>query len=285
MESPGANTEKAQEIRERVKHIKTLPTLSGVVKKLCKVMESETVSTQEIAEIIGTDQVLTARVLKIVNSPFYGFPGRISTINHALVLLGLNVIKGIVLSAAVIDNMEKSIGGLWEHSLGVATATNRIAQSIGLPEPEEISTAGLLHDLGKVILSSEMPAECEQVLREVEESGISFMEAEKKLLEGITHPKIAGWLAADWNLPPRLKDPMVFHHHPGMSKLAPKPTAVVHLANILTRSLQFGDGGDPYIPKISPVALKTLDLRLADLAGYLDMIADELEGIDTSDFN
>jgi hypothetical protein len=77
---------------------------------------------------------------------------------------------------------------------------------------------------------------------------------------------------------------MMWHHHPDSSKLAPKPTAVVHLANILTRALQFGNGGDPYIPRISPKALQTLDLRMADLSTLMNIVADELDMIDTSDY-
>ena len=107
------------DIKDRIQNIKTLPALPGVVKKLCSMVESEVSSAAEVGDMIATDQVLTAKVLKIVNSSFYGFPGRISSVNHALVLLGFNVVKGIVITAAVIDYMTTTLSGLWEHSIGV----------------------------------------------------------------------------------------------------------------------------------------------------------------------
>lgn len=275
----------SSEIKNRIQHIKSLPTLPGVVKKLCSVVENDESSVAKIADIISTDQVISAKVLKIVNSPFYGFPGRISTVNHAIVLLGFNVIKGIVITAAVIDHMTSSMVGLWEHSLGVAATSGIIARRLQIPEPEEVSTAGLLHDLGKVILCTELRTEADEVMANVSICGKSFLESERKILDGICHCEIVGWLAEDWNLPPRLREPMVMHHWPEVAEFAQVPTAIVHLADIITRSLQFGSGGDPFVPPISPAAMSILNLKLADLASLLEEIDDELDGIDTSDFS
>ncbi|HUT26105.1 MAG TPA: HDOD domain-containing protein [Sumerlaeia bacterium] len=272
------------DIQARIQRVKTLPTLPGVVKKLCAMVDDENTSAAEIGEIISTDQVLTAKVLKIVNSSFYGFPGRISTINHALVLLGFNVVKGIVLSAAIIDYMDDSLISLWQHSLGVAAASDKIARAVGADEPEEISTAGLLHDLGKVILSVEMPLEYRKVVAETARAEISFVEAEANVLGGLTHCQIAGWLAEEWNLPPRLREPITLHHKPTLAEFAPTATTVVHLANVIARALQFGSGGDPFVPPLDPGVFKVLNLRMADLAALLDLIDDEFEGLDTSDF-
>jgi len=272
------------DIRGQIQRIKTLPTLPGVVKKLCTMVESEETSAAAVGDIISTDQVLTAKVLKIVNSSFYGFPGRIGTINHALVLLGFNVIKGIVLTAAVIDYMSDSLVGLWEHSLGVATAADVLARHAGLPEPEEICTAGLLHDLGKVILCVEMREMSERVVSEVQLTQVPIMEAEKKVLDGLTHCDIVGWLGEEWNLPPRLREPMTLHHNPSKAEFAPEPTAIIHIADVVTRALQFGSGGDPYVPKLETCALQALDMSMADLASLLDEIDDEFDGIDTTDF-
>ncbi len=267
-----------------VKRIKSLPTLPGVVQKICSMVESDETSTAEIAAIINTDQVLTAKVLRIVNSPFYGFPGRITTINHALVLLGFNVIKGIMISASVIDFMTKSISGLWEHSIGVATASGYIARLINEEEPEVASTAGLLHDLGKVILSVELQSECEMVLADVDFSNVTFYQAEKNVLEDIDHCLIGRWLADQWNMPSRLKEPIRWHHAPQHAKQSSRVTAIVHLADVLTRALQFGYAGDPFVPELSLHAMKILGLQMADLKKILKDVDYELEGLDTSVF-
>jgi putative nucleotidyltransferase with HDIG domain len=274
----------ASEIRSRVKRIKSLPTLAGVVKNLFAKLSSESTSFAEVSEIINRDQVLASKVLKIINSPVYGFSGRIATINHALVLLGFTVVKGIVLSAAVMDQMRKCLTGLWEHSLGVEMAADKIARTLGVREREEISTAGLLHDLGKVIIGVEMHQESELVLNEVRDSKVPFIEAERRVLNGVTHPKIGLWLAEEWKFSARLLEPIAFHHSPRNADSAKEATAIIHLADILIRALQFGSGGDPYIPQIDRFALEVLDLRMGDLAGLMDVIEDELEGLDTSDF-
>lgn len=273
-----------EEVQDRIKRVKTLPTIPGVVEKLLALVESDDVTVAQIGETISSDQVLTAKILKIVNSPFYGFPGRICTIDHALVLLGFNVVKGTVLSAGVVDMMTDSLSGLWEHSVGVATAAGRIARYIEVDDPEEVSTAGLLHDLGKVVLSVEMHEECEEIIEEAKCFNTSFIEAEARVLDGVTHCRIAGWLAEEWNLPACLREPMALHHRPSLARDAVVPTAIVHLADVITRGLQFGWGGDPFIPQIRTEAMDVLELHMSDLATLLDEIGDELEGIDTSDF-
>jgi putative nucleotidyltransferase with HDIG domain len=272
------------DIRKRVQRLKSLPTMPGVVNELLGMVESEDTQVSAIAEIIATDQVLTAKVLRIVNSPFYGFPGRISTINHALVLLGFGVIKGIVVSAVVLDLMADSLVGLWEHSLAVATASDKIARLVKVEEPEEVSTAGLLHDLGKVIVAVEMREESQRILELVRQEKIPFIEAEKRVLDGVTHCQVGGWLAEEWNLSPRLREPIIYHHQPEQAHTAEQPTAIVHLANVLTRALQFGSGGDPYIPQISQSALDLLGFRVGDLAHLLRVVDEALDGLDTADF-
>ncbi|HDM32619.1 MAG TPA: HDOD domain-containing protein, partial [Deltaproteobacteria bacterium] len=139
---------KAERIKSITKKIQSLPTLPPVVKKLTKMVESPDVTARDLGKLISSDQVLSAKVLKLVNSPFYGFPGRISSISHAIILLGFNVIKGVVLSASVFDLMEQSMVGLWEHSLACAIVAGTISRGLDIPEPEEVSTAALLHDIG-----------------------------------------------------------------------------------------------------------------------------------------
>ncbi|NQU45330.1 HDOD domain-containing protein [bacterium] len=270
-------------LKERIEGLRSLPTLPPVVEQLCALVEADLPSVSVVGDIIASDQVLASRVLKIINSPFYGFPKRIASINHALVLLGFNVIKGIVVSAAVMDVMSRSLAGLWEHSIGVATVSSQIARILSLPDQEEVSTAGLLHDLGKVVLFVQMRTESLRVFNVATRARIPLIEAERQVLEGVTHPEVAGWLAKGWRLPPGLYEPIIYHHRPALAHQAPVPTAVVHLANILTRALQFGSGGDPYIPKISPKALRTLGLSMSDLASLLEIMHDELERIDTGE--
>ena len=111
--------------------VKDLPTLPGVLQEVAILVENPNSSTDQISKAISKDQVLSAKVLKMVNSPIYGFPGRIGSIQHALVLLGFNVIKGIIISTSVFEVMNENMKGLWEHSLGCALASSAIARQIG----------------------------------------------------------------------------------------------------------------------------------------------------------
>ncbi|HOS96772.1 MAG TPA: HDOD domain-containing protein, partial [Deltaproteobacteria bacterium] len=155
---------KVQHLKVLARKIQSLPTLPKVVEKLMTMVESPDVSPKDVGKLISSDQVLGARVLRLVNSPFYGFPGRISSISHAIILLGFNVIKGVVLSASVFDLMERSMVGLWEHSLGSAIVSGAISRKLGLAEPEEISTAALLHDIGKVLVRVSLSADYDRIV-------------------------------------------------------------------------------------------------------------------------
>ena len=112
-----------EKIRRKIKSIKSLPTLPAVALKVSKMAENDNTSAVGLGKIISTDQALSGRVLRLVNSSFYGFPGRISSISNAIVLLGFEVVKSLVISVSVFEMMEKGIIGLWEHSLGCAIAS------------------------------------------------------------------------------------------------------------------------------------------------------------------
>ncbi|HHN65304.1 MAG TPA: HDOD domain-containing protein, partial [Nitrospirae bacterium] len=162
---------KPEEIRDAIERLSSLPTIPPVVSKILRVIDADDVSIEKIGEFISSDQALSARVLKIVNSPVYGFPGRISSISQAIMLLGLSALKGMLLGVSIIDIMEKTMLGLWEHSFGTAMAARLIASKRGYKDIEDASVAGLIHDIGKVALSLCYPKEYGQVVSEAEEKG------------------------------------------------------------------------------------------------------------------
>ena len=137
--------------------------------------------------------MLAAKILKVVNSPIYGFPGRISSITQALLLLGLNVARGLLLGVSVLEIMQKSIVGLWEHSVGCAIVARIIARKKGLKDPEEVSVAALLHDIGKVFLSLKFPDLYGQVIARQMPRGIFIVDAERECF-GVTHAEVEAWV-------------------------------------------------------------------------------------------
>ncbi|MBI4378943.1 MAG: HDOD domain-containing protein [Nitrospinae bacterium] len=269
-------------VRRKIEELKNLPTLPGVIQKISIMVESRDKSAEDVGKVIGRDQVLSAKVLRLINSAFYGFPGRISSITHGLVLLGFNVVKGLVLSTSVFDiMMSRGMVDLWRHSLGCATIAGVIAKKLNHPEPEEVSVAGLLHDFGKVVLKLELPKESEDIEKRIQERNISMFEAENEVLE-FTHATVGNWLCEKWNLPKNLSDPIAYHHQPHLSRSAPRQTAMVHLSDILVKAIGFGFSGDSLVPMVDKRAWESLRITPEMLEEIIVDMEDGLENADDS---
>ena len=254
--------------RSRIENINALPTVPGSFKSISSIIEKPSVSLEKIGQFISKDPALTTKILKMVNSAAYGFPGRISSISHAVMLLGLNVVKGLLLGVSVFEIMEKMMSGLWAHSVGCAIAAREIACKLNIKDPEEISVAALLHDIGKVIMILEYQKEYEGTIKEASAAECLIYEAEKMFFTE-THPTVGMWLAEKWNFPRNLVEVISYHHTPNMSRLAIKETAIVHLADILVRARGIGFAGDNFVPLLNSAAFETLGLSNDDILDVL----------------
>ncbi|WP_150112127.1 HDOD domain-containing protein [Desulfonatronovibrio hydrogenovorans] len=255
--------------KDRILSVRDLPTLPSVLDQVTELVQDPSSSTDQVAKVISQDQVLSAKVLKMVNSPIYGFPRRISTIQHALVLLGFNVVRGLIISTSVFDIMAKSMMGLWEHSLGCAMACAGIARQAGFKDPEEYSVAGLLHDLGKVVSAVQLPEVKDEVDAAVREKDLSYYQAEKEVM-GFSHDRINAWLSDHWNLPLRLREGLVWHHRPKSAQHYPDVACVVHLGDFMARVFQVGSSGDDQISYLDGHIFKVLKLKQSNLEKVMD---------------
>jgi putative nucleotidyltransferase with HDIG domain len=266
--------DKRSELKKIIMDIKTLPTLPGVISKLNSLSNDDKSSVQEMAKIVSSDQVLSARILRLANSPSYGFY-RVSTISNAMILLGVNVVKSLALSSSIFAIMEKNSVGLWEHSLAVGVAANMLAKKLGLPDCEEISTAALLHDIGKVIVSIKCSDAEILIHRLVRERKIFVLEAEREVV-GTDHAEIGGWLAKSWFLPDKLSEPVACHHDVVKSDSHRVKTSVVHIADVLIKASAFGFSGDSFVPLIQKIAWNTLEMTEQILTELVEEIEDKL---------
>jgi HD-like signal output (HDOD) protein len=271
-------------IRSTIESISSLPTLPVVIDRISRLLENPRTSAEEIGRAITVDQSLASKVLKLVNSAFYGFPGRISTITHAIVILGFSTVKNIVLTASIFDTFRKrgpaqpgfNMEEFWLHSIACGAASQSIARHVGFEEKETCFIAGLIHDIGKIILAQYLRKEFAQTVTTVREKEILFYESERELFD-ITHQEIGGILAERWRLPPNLRQGVLNHHAPVSGRDHYLISAIVQCADIFVRALDYGNGGDQRIPEISEKVWKDLGMDNVALPALLDSIADEID--------
>jgi len=237
-----------EKIRERkinnLMSIRNLPSIPVIMFEVTKMLENPKTNANDLGKVISMDQGLVAKILTVANSPLYGLPRRVSTIEFAIVILGFEHIKNIVIALSMIEafkgkedkNLDKK--SYWLHSLVTAFASKRIADDFRYRKSGEAFTAGLLHDLGISVIQRFFNADFLKILEFVKENGTDFLYAEKQIL-GIDHQDIGQFLIDKWNLPPILGDVILNHHTPEKAENK-QLSAIVHLADYMTQKLGIG---------------------------------------------
>ena len=268
----------AEALRRQVNGLTNLATLPDSVRKVGSMIESGTGSAADFADEIGKDQVLSAKVLRLVNSGFCGFRSPVNTMSHAIVLLGIDSLRMLLYGTTVLDLADSAqMHGLWRHSLGTARAAGVLAERLELPKHEELAVAGLLHDIGKIVIAQVAPEKAKLIGERVDRTGGLQIDAEREVL-GVTHLEVGGWLAERWSLPPRLTAPVIFHNDFDPEREFADRIAVVHIADIVCRARGYGAAGDDRVPTIDRKAWTLLGVSMTDVAAMLVEI-DKLDGI------
>jgi len=199
--------DKSAKIRRITERIIGLPTLPTVVAKMIELVDNPKTSAASLGKLISSDQALTAKILKLANSAYYGFPREISTVNLAIVVLGFNTVKDMGLSVSILeafsensDNTLFDLAKFWEHSIGCGVAARMLAKRFNYRISGEAFVAGLLHDVGKVILNQYLSHDFRRIIELVRQRECFLVEAEKEILD-VTHPMVGTWLAEKWNMP------------------------------------------------------------------------------------
>ncbi len=262
--------------KDKVLAANSIPTLPVALQKTMALMDGPRTNLAKVGTVISQDQSLSARVLKMVNSPVYGFPSRIASIHNALVLLGVNTVHGILISSVVFDIVSKHMAGLWNHSLSCSTACNVIARMLNVKDIEEYMLAGLLHDFGKVVIAIQIPDASRDINALIRSEDVLSIEAEQLML-GFGHPRVNKWVAAHWNLPAGISAAMVFHHNPMVAGSHKTLASVVHLGDFLARLFEIGSSGDSNVSELDPHALKHLGFDQSDLHEIVDRVGIEFK--------
>ncbi len=282
------NNTKLTDLTRIIKRVEDLPTLPRIVLKITELVNNPKSSARDLAGVITDDQVLTARLLKFVNSSFYGFPQNISTATDAIVLLGFDAIRNLLLTTSMFDlfsnkNKENELKRekMWDHSLGCAVAAKVIGDYMRHDDPEELFVSGLLHDIGKIVEMLFLPDDFAGVVSMVENKNILMLAAEDHVL-GYTHADVGRLLAERWNLPSKLVTVIACHHQPGLAGRFSQEAAIVHVADILCRAMNIGSGGDNKIPPLDKNAWETIQLKLSAIEPIMQEIENQFRDISSS---
>ncbi len=272
----------SEQVKNLIAKIDDLPTLPNVITKIMEILENPKSTARDIDNVIKTDQTLTAKTLKMVNSAYYGFPRRITTVTDAVVILGFNTVKSLALSATVCKmflggNKDFDREALWEHSIAVAFASRIIAKRIKYADEESAFVAGLLHDIAKIVEDQYFHEEFMNAVRKSRENEVSLLDTERDEL-GMDHTLIGRRIADKWNLPLNITKVIGYHHQPEFAGAEDQEiTSIVHVADIVVKIRKIGDSGNYGPIEINKTAIAILKLTKKDLAEIVQKLLQEIK--------
>ena len=261
-----------------------LPTLPTIFNKINETIMNPNSSANDIGEVISKDTGLSARLLQIVNSAFYGFPSKIDTLSRAVAVIGTKQLTMLACGISIIKMFEHipsdciDMELFWKHSLTCGLTARAIAGYKNIQNTERLFVSGLLHDIGRLILYSYWPKHALKALKKARRESLLLFEVERQEI-GIDHAAIGGLLAKKWKLPFLLENTIHYHHEPTKSQNRLE-AAIVHLADIITNATGIGSTGEVFVPPLNGDSWKTIGLSnnvLSVTVEYVDRQLDEIK--------
>ena len=272
-------------------NVKSFPTIPEIYNRLQTALEDPETGIEQVAVIIMQDPVLTAKLIKIANSSFFGFREKVVSIQKAISFLGLNLVKNLTLSTDLLShftgtkkNMDRK--GFWQHAVGVAVAARLIARdySASPNQQDELFTIGLLHDIGKTVTEHYFPEQYNRIINLLDARARFFWEAEKEVL-GLTHAETGRWVAQFWNFDSKVVNIIAYHHalEAGFQFISEREKlylSIINLSDVIVKDLKYGTSGDRKESTVNPLAVKFLDLKKSQFEDYTRQLRGQLENID-----
>lgn len=267
------------DVKELLKAATKLPPLPAVALQIVKVANDPTTAAEDLSRIMTVDQSLSAKILRMVNSSYYGVKNKISSVKQAVVILGFESVRSLALSTAIMEKFSAEGGGtssarteFWKHSLGVAMTGRVLARYLrkSTDEQEQYYMAGLLHDIGKVILDQYFNDNFQAILQRVRETDQSFYDSERQL-QDISHDEIGSFLATQWKLPAEITAAIRYHHEPMAAPAAHSIVDATHFANVLTKIKGLGSGGDEVISGLNEQSVARLGISESEVGVIVEV--------------
>lgn len=267
-------------------YISKMPALSPTVSKVMTTCRNPDASPSDLSRIISMDPVLMGKIISLINSAYYGFQQKITSLPHAIIMLGINTIKNLVLSTAILGNVSKleneqalDMDAFWQHSLSVGVTAKSLAEKRGVRQNlhETYFVAGLVHDIGKIPMNNQLPVFYTQALELADRNKESLFRAEKRVI-GIDHAVMGALIAEKWRLGREIMDTIRYHHelldYQGEHE---EIIMTVSLADYISNTLSLGFSGNRYTEKMRPEILQRLQIPHADFKEVAGAVRQELE--------
>lgn len=255
-----------------VSHIHSLPAMPAVALELLQTLSGGDPDVDALASRIARDQAITARVLRVANSPFYGLQMRVGSIHDAIVVLGFSAVRSLVLTSAVVTTLPAgkcagfSADRFWRHVLGTAVAAQALARPLRR-KPESLFIAGLLHDIGRLVMLSANPEGFARVIQIAAERDCHLVDVEAEIF-GCDHTAVGAAIAQHWNFPADIVEALAFHHNPAQT--APGSlAAIIHYADGIAKALDLEGAENTQMARLQSAAIDALGLDWETLTAVL----------------
>ena len=260
-----------------------LASLPHIFTEINRVVNDPRSSATNVADVISKDPNLTTKLLKIVNSSFYGLPSKVDTISRAVTILGNKQLSTLALGTSVLTIFGDipadlvDMKSFWEHSVACGVAARMIAQYKKIAYTERLFVAGLLHDIGRIIIYKHLPTQGREVLLHAQRTGCLLRSAELEML-GIDHTQIGGMLIKKWKLPMILQEALTYHHQPTLSQHVLE-ASIVHVADILINALTIGTSGERFVAPLIPEVWAELGIQIDMIVRIVQLLDQQVEEI------
>jgi HD-like signal output (HDOD) protein len=261
-----------------------ISSLPLVYTRLNDAINNPRASISDIARIISEDAGLTARLLRIVNSAFYGIPTRVESIARAVTIIGTHELRALALATSV-TTMFKGIPEdlanmdlFWRHSIACGVAARILATFRRVPNAERFFIAGVLHDIGRLVMYIKIPDQSREAIVRSREVGEPLYVSEREVI-GFGHASLGSLLLGAWRFPSGLEEAVGFHHNPNGAARYPLEASIVHLADIICHAMQFGTSGEQFVPPMEKEAWDQVGLPVSILPPVLVQLENQFEDV------
>lgn len=267
-----------------LKDVSALPSLPLLYNRLDETINHPRSSISDIAKVLSEDQGLASRILKLANSPLFGYFSKIDTITQAVTIIGIQQVRDLALAMSVMGLFKGipedliTMDRFWRHSIACALTARVLATSQRETNLERFFVAGILHDIGRLVMFLRIPDLCREMIETAAQQRLCLHDVERKRL-GFDHAAVGGTLLRQWKLPLRVADPVENHHCCTMSEQFPREAAILHCSDLIAHALELGTSGENLVPSLYPGAWEKLGISIFQLPALVSQVEEQFEEI------